>query len=203
MSNNPYDDLIEQPDGTFSAGPVKRTVEPFGRNKPYRPKVQGKKTQHNMETLLSVLKETGSPVQACEAIDIKPSTLKYWRQQDRVFDEACLDAHKQSTTRLETSVLDRAANGWEEPKYHEGIEVGAIRKYDNGLSLKVLERVRPEEYGPPKVEKLEITGANGGPVRMVTIDVKASLQELMQLGHSRLTEEYKALLERPLNKEKE
>jgi len=56
----------------------------------------------------------------------------------------------------------RARDGVEEPIFHQGKNVGTVRKYSDTLLIFLLKSHKPERYNPP--QKQEHTGKDGGPL---------------------------------------
>lgn len=95
---------------------------------------------------LETLAKTGSLQAAAEAAHpgVKPeSASKFFRrltQRDASFAEDVRKAVMRSQAVLETVIYDHAINGWDEPVFYEGEEVGTVRKYDHNLMVKVAKR---------------------------------------------------------------
>ena len=58
-----------------------------------------------------------------------------------------------STQRLERVAFERAAEGWDEPVFHDGAQCGVKRKFSDTLAIFLLKARRPEVYR----ERHEIT----------------------------------------------
>jgi hypothetical protein len=149
-----------------------------------------------MDLILEKLKYGSSITAACQAADIKPSTLRYWRKNDPDYDQACKDAWEEGTGVYEEEAFSRGKDGTVADVYHQGMIVGQKVEHHDTLLLRSLERRAPEEWGKA-TQKVELTGKDGGPLRVMTLDLTKSAEELAELGHSYLTEEYRALLEKP------
>lgn len=76
------------------------------------------------------------------------------------------------TDRCEDAALTRAVDGWEEPVWHQGVQVGTVRKYDSQLLMFLLRARRPEKYR----ERAEIR--HQGAVNQSSADELARLRKL-------------------------
>ncbi len=201
IDDDPYENLVEMPDGTYRVPPAQPSITHNSNNELYNPPDRKiKKSPKRMQIIIQAFSEGKSVGAACQLADIKPSTLRYWRIQDKNFDQACKDAWVQGTGILEDVAFDRGRNGTEADVYHQGMIVGTKIEHHDTLLLRTLESRAPESWGRA-TQRMELTGANGGPLKVVTLDLSKSEQELSQLGHSFLIEEYRALLEKSGNKE--
>ena len=203
MIDDIANELIEQEDGTYRVVP--RVTPDFSiletntQEAYIAPDRSIKKTRGRMDLILERLKRGSSITAACTAADIKPSTLRYWRKNDEKFDQACKDAWEEGTAVYEEEAFDRGKNGTVADVYHQGIVVGQKIEHHDPLLLRTLERRAPEDWGRA-TQRVELTGKDGGPLRVMTLDLSKSEEELAQLGHSYLTEEYRAALEKPQEK---
>lgn len=193
MTDN-YDDLIEMPDGSYRTADHK-SIQHTQRHALYKPRDRKvKKTKEAMDTVLRILKSGGSITDACQAVNISHAALRYWRINDNMFDEACREAFDMRTDEIETIFYDRAINGVQQEVYHDGEMVGTKTIHDNGLLTKALVARRPEVWAN-QTRKVEITGKDGGDIKVVTIDLNKAVEELAKYNHSYLTSEFVAMLE--------
>lgn len=70
---------------------------------------------------------------------------------------------------LEDAAWDRAVNGWEDPVYQGGQEVGKIWRYDSGLLKFLLRANAPDKYGDKVTQQHE-----GGVEVVVTYERKTT-----------------------------
>lgn len=154
-----------------------------------------KKTKKRMDFILEKFRLGASVGATCKAAEITVSTLYYWRKNDRDFDQACEDAWQEGTSIYEEEIYDRAKNGTVADVYHQGLVVGQRVEHHDPLLLRTVERREPESWGKA-TQRIELTGKDGGAVRVATLDLTKSVEELAALGHSPLIEEYRALLEK-------
>jgi len=88
------------------------------------------------------------------------------READQEFAEAWEAAIEDGTQVLENEAVRRALEGWDEDVYDgEGAVVRRTRRYNPALLIFLLKARRPEVYRD-QVARVEVTGANGGPVEI-------------------------------------
>jgi hypothetical protein len=84
--------------------------------------------------------------EACAAASIARSTAYQWRSDDADFAAGWDEALDEAADRMEREAFRRAVEGTNEPVYHQGQEVGAVRKYSDTLLIFLLKAARPEKY---------------------------------------------------------
>lgn len=122
------------------------------------------------QRFLEALSRDGVIGNACRAVGVSRSTVAKYREEDPAFAEAFADAMEAGVDWLETAAIERAVNGVTEPVFYKGEIVGEIQRYSDSLLSMLLTRKR---Y-PEKI-KQEHTGADGGPMQMITAEKRASL----------------------------
>lgn len=135
-----------------------------------------KLTPEKLSAFCAALAETGQVSKACAAVGISRQTAYGWREDLPDFAEAWERAAKISTSVLEDEAVRRANEGWDEPVYHQGVQCGSVRKYSDTLLIFTLKARDPAKYR--ENTRMELTGADGGPVQM---DDKASAARLAQI----------------------
>jgi hypothetical protein len=88
------------------------------------------------------------------------------RERDEAFASAWDESVELGTKRLEDEAIRRAAEGWEEPVYQKGELVGHVRRYSDQLLMFLLRGRRPGVYRDNVGGRLEVTGADGGPIEI-------------------------------------
>lgn len=88
-----------------------------------------------------------------------------------------LEARGRGREEIRAEIRRRAIDGWDEPVFHNGQEVGAVRKYDSRLLI-AMARANLPEYRD--LTTVEIGGVGGGPVRVVQVGVQlADVREVL------------------------
>lgn len=121
-------------------------------------------SERQVEIFLTELAKSPNVSGAAKAAGFSRRTAYNYRDTDPEFAAAWDDAIEQATDNLVGEMYRRAYRGTEKPVYYQGEEVGAIREYSDTLAIFLAKAHRPQVYGD-KI-KQEITGANGGPVRL-------------------------------------
>ena len=75
--------------------------------------------------------------------------------------------------RIEDSLIDRLANGWEEPVFQGGEEVGIKRKFDNSAAIAYLDR-HDKDFIKGKKQNVDVT-SNG---ETLSVDIGTSVERL-------------------------
>lgn len=103
------------------------------------------------ERFLEVFRRTQNVSAAAEACGFNRKTAYDRRDRDPKFRSRWDDAYESGTDDLEGSTFEKARDGWLEPVFYKGEEVGQVRKISPTLMMTMLERRRRERYGP-KIE---------------------------------------------------
>jgi hypothetical protein len=106
-----------------------------------------------MTRFCEALADHGVVRYAAEDAGIDHTTAYKWRKRNAEFAEAWDAALEMSTQKLERVAFERAAEGWDEPVFYNGIECGAKRRFSDTLAIFLLKARRPEVYR----ERHEIT----------------------------------------------
>ena len=95
---------------------------------------------------LEHFREKGNMTFAAKEAKCGVSTVHEWRRNDEVFARAWTQALEESTDRLEMEARRRAEDGWDEPVYQRGAQVGVVRKYSDLLMVTLLKGYRPQKF---------------------------------------------------------
>ena len=87
-----------------------------------------------------------TPTGAARAAGIGRAVVYRWRESDPDFRQAWETAHAAMVDGLERSAIQRAAEGWDEPVWYQGRQVGTVRKFSDRLLELVLKAERPDKY---------------------------------------------------------
>lgn len=94
---------------------------------------------------------------AARQAGIARNALYLWKKDDPEFAaewEAALIAGGET---LEEEAVRRARDGWDEPVWYQGEQVGTVRRYSDTLMIFLLKGVMPEKYGDR--QKVEMSGS--------------------------------------------
>ena len=131
---------------------------------------------------LAAFREIGTIRHGCEAADLHPTTVLRWRQDDPAFAREFQVAYEASIDLLEKEAIRRAFDGWDEPVFQNGKQVGMVRKFSDTLLIFLMKGARPTKYRDNA--RLELTGADGGPLQTQAVSnlddhEKAQLRRLI------------------------
>lgn len=134
---------------------------------------------------LENFRTTGNVRLACEAVGISRSTILHYREADPEFAKAYADAEEDAADHLEDAAYKRAVNGVDRRRYDkDGNCIAEETVYSDTLLLALLKARRPTKFRDNS--KLELTGANGGPVAVTDETKRASkLAGLLALARGR------------------
>jgi hypothetical protein len=121
----------------------------------------GDKTRLWTDAFLAALAECGILSQAAEAAGVDRATVWRRRQDDAEFAKACDEAIDMAADKLEGEARRRALEGVEEPVYQGGQLIGTKTVYSDSLLALLLKGRRKRVFA----ERVETTGADGGPVK--------------------------------------
>lgn len=120
------------------------------------------RTPQNASRFLEALEESGNVRDAADKAGVGRNSVYLWRRDDEGF-RAAWDARIASYgDMLEAEAFRRAYHGVDKPVFQQGVKVGVIREYSDGLLARMLVRFKPE-YS----DKVQHTGGDGGPVQFV------------------------------------
>ena len=119
------------------------------------------------DAFLAHLAECGILTDAAAAAGVDRSTVFRRRQTDDEFAKAVDEAIDMAADKLEREARRRAIEGTEEPVYQGGVLVGTRTVYSDSLLSLLLKGRRKKVFA----ERIEQTGADGGPVQTRTVIV--------------------------------
>lgn len=99
--------------------------------------------EHVRPQYLAVLEETGSFQAAADAVGINAKTAYNARRADEAFAELCEEALERYRGAIRAEIYRRGVEGWEEPVYQGGVQVGTVRKYSDRMLELEAKRVDP------------------------------------------------------------
>lgn len=114
------------------------------------------RTPQSERAFLAALATTCRVDKACETAGIGRATVYEWRAADVDFAARWDEAKRIGAEALEDEATRRAAEGVDEPVFHQGAQVGTIRKYSDTLAIFLLKGAMPEKYRDNA--KLELSG---------------------------------------------
>lgn len=116
---------------------------------------------------LKELARTGSVLDSAALIHRSRRNLYRDYENDPVFKQDWDEALEMANERLEAEAYRRAVLGVEEPVFQGGVLVGKVQRYSDGLLKMLLTAHNPNKFS----DKLQMTGANGGPIQHTQVDL--------------------------------
>ena len=98
------------------------------------------------EQFLSVLRQVGVIRRALETVGSCRSGYYYFVKKNPEFLERVKAAQEEAAELLEEEALRRAKDGWEEPVWFQGAQVGTVRKFSDSLAMFLLKGSKPDKY---------------------------------------------------------
>jgi len=112
-------------------------------------------TAARIKAFLDVVAETGNLSEASRQVNINPKTYQYHQKKDPDFADALELALVKGGALIEAEMRRRGIEGFDEPVFQKGGQVGVIRKYSDLVLLKLAQGRFPEKYG-------SVNGREGG-----------------------------------------
>jgi hypothetical protein len=103
------------------------------------------------DRFIEELREGSTPAKAARAAGISRALAYEWREEDRVFDKAWIDAVAEGVDKLEDEAFRRAHDGYSSSKRYdkEGNLIGESVDYSDALLALLLKVRRPEVFNRP------------------------------------------------------
>ena len=103
-------------------------------------------TPEKRAQFLALLAECGNVTRAADEAGLSRVYLYQMRRDDEAFAEEWETAADIGAKRLEDEARRRAVEGWQEPVWYQGDQVGTVRKYSDTLLICLLKAHHPEKY---------------------------------------------------------
>ncbi len=88
----------------------------------------------------------GTMTAAAKSINVKVGTIKSWMVNDQNFSDAIGRAREVAADVAEDEAYRRAVQGYLEPVYQQGRQVGTIRKFSDQVLMFLLRGMKPDKY---------------------------------------------------------
>jgi hypothetical protein len=109
---------------------------------------------------------TANPTIAARKLGRKRQWFINLRNQDPVFAERWEEAMEEAADDLEYLAQQRAFLGVEKPVFYKGKQCGEVTEYSDSMAMFLLRAHRPERFRERSDVKQQLTGADGGPLRV-------------------------------------
>jgi hypothetical protein len=131
------------------------------------------------EPLLEALRSIPIMTRAARKVGIHPSRVYQVMKEDPEFEEAVREAKAEGDDSLETAAFKRAVHGVVKGVWHNGVRVGEEKVYSDTLLVALLKGRKKEIYS----DRTELTGANGEPLQIKSMDDTARSARATALMH--------------------
>lgn len=122
---------------------------------------------HDLQAqFLAELAATANPTVAARKLGRKRQWFINLRNQDPVFAERWDEAMEEAADELEFIAQQRAFVGVEKPVFYKGEQCGEVTEYSDSMAMFLLRAHRPERFRERSDVKQQLTGADGGPLRV-------------------------------------
>lgn len=128
-----------------------------------------KKSPAVCEKILEGLRKGLTVTEAAFAVNVSRNTVMKWKRQDPEFKQAYYDAMDEGTDIYEKEARRRAIEGYKNPVFYQGEQVGEVTQYSDRLLELFLRGRRPEVFN----DRVEVSGRIEHDVRQVTVNMSA------------------------------
>ena len=106
---------------------------------------------------LKTLAKTGRITESADIANVSCEAIRVWRKEDEEFAERFAEAEMRYCDKIEKEVERRAIDGWDEPVFQNGVEVGKKKRFSDMLLL-ALTKSRLKKYRDKVEVDAKITG---------------------------------------------
>ena len=138
-----------------------------------------KVTPEKRAKFLSILAECGNVTRAAEESECGRIMLYKIKSQDEEFSAAWEEAADIGAKRLEDEARRRAVEGWQDPVWHQGQQVGTVRKYSDTLLICLLKAHHPEKYADRSKTDTTVNGNLSVDVDVISSITKSALDDIL------------------------
>jgi hypothetical protein len=95
---------------------------------------------------LAAFSKTGNIQKSAKIAKISRADHYRWSKEDEAYQVKFDQAQSEAITYLEDIAIQRATEGWKEPVYYKGEDVGKVRKFSDALLMFMLKGAAPNKY---------------------------------------------------------
>lgn len=114
---------------------------------------------------LQEMAETASSTKAAAAAGVTRTHAYIVRGEEPAFEEAWLLARKIGAEALEDEAIRRGREGWLEPVFQRGEQIGQVRKYSDACLIQMLRANLPDRHST----RHQVSGPDGAPLTVAII----------------------------------
>jgi hypothetical protein len=99
-----------------------------------------------LPALLAAIASTGNLTLSCERLNISRLAVYAFKAENPEFAKRLNEAQQYGVEAWKDEAARRAFQGWEDPIYQQGLQVGARRNFSDSLALALLKAADPEHF---------------------------------------------------------
>lgn len=96
---------------------------------------------------IQAFRQSGFVLQTCNRVGVKRDVFVRWLENDPAFAKEFEVANDYVTEHYELAAGKRAVEGWQEPVFHQGKQVGTVTRYSDRLLELLLKARNRTKYG--------------------------------------------------------
>lgn len=136
-------------------------------------------TPEKRAQFVALLSDYGNVSRAAEEAELNRAYLYRLKSEDEAFSAAWDEAARVGAARLEDEARRRAVEGWQEPVWYQGDQVGTVRKYSDTLLICLLKAHHPEKYADRQKNDTTIKGELGVSLDILSPALNSSIAHLL------------------------
>ena len=134
-----------------------------------------KVTPEKRAKFLGILSECGNVTRAAEESGCGRIMLYKIKREDEAFSAEWETAADIGAKRLEDEARRRAVEGWQDPVWHQGQQVGTVRKYSDTLLICLLKAHHPEKYADRQKTDTTVSGNVSMDVSVISPEIASAI----------------------------
>lgn len=123
---------------------------------------RSKATPKKLGEFLDLLATNGNVTISAQELNLDRRKLYRLRDEQPEFAAAWDSAMAEAADHLEAEARRRAVEGWHEPVFYQGDEVGYVRRFSDTLLIFLMKGANPEKYR--ERSSTELSGPGGTPL---------------------------------------
>lgn len=130
---------------------------------------RSKATPKKLGEFLELLASNGNVTISAQALNLDRRKLYRLRDEQPEFRDAWDSAMAEAADHLEAEARRRAVEGWHEPVFYQGDEVGYVRRFSDTLLIFLMKGANPEKYRDRS--STELSGPGGQPLAQGLVQI--------------------------------
>ncbi len=130
---------------------------------------RSKATPKKLGEFLDLLATNGNVTISAQELNLDRRKLYRLRDEQPEFAAAWDSAMAEAADHLEAEARRRAVEGWHEPVFYQGDEVGYVRRFSDTLLIFLMKGANPEKYR--ERSSTELSGPGGAPLAQGLVQI--------------------------------